>query len=688
MKKLTHWIAAAVLIGSVLALAARAADSPSVLLQKGIYAEETEGNVDAAIKIYEQIGAEAATNRAVAAQALYRLAMCYQKKGSNPQAIALLKELLRQFPTETALGEQAQARLTELGQAPSDVVTIRKLPITLPGEVMAVSPDGRFFASWANSYDIVVSEPATSKRWTLVTGTSALHVWGGIFFSPDSRRIAYDISGKTIRISNSDGSEPTDVYSKKDDAKGQLSVLGWSADAARLFVIGGNVFGEIDLHVGGCKEIRTIPDGYCSVSADGRYVAVREGMREAPGKISLVDLATSLETTLVGSEAREIAGWSPWGERLFFTSDRTGAKGLWAIQVKDGKAAGEPELVSANIAQGLVRGIGSDGRIYYTERKGFSDVYAMSANFETGEITREPRRVTDRFLGVQVLPQWSADGRSLMFAVQRSPRRFVTVAMDSGALREFPVVAFTLWRSSWSQVGGFLVFHCFVAGTQPGIQRFELASGKVETLVGNGAGVGSNWQPELSTDGKSFYFIRRLPAKNPVAGRNDWTDQILRRDLQTAKEEIVYGTAEQFAVYSPLKLSPDGSQLAVVTIDSASTEQVVEAIRVINLSNGRSTEVVRLDPREDRPAIAWTADGKRIVYVAQGEIWSASVTTGEAVKFKSSMPNIRDIAIHPDGQQIAFTSGVAAGIQGGHERELWVMEGALTRQKTASVRVP
>lgn len=95
MKKLMHWIAATAIIGSVITSPIRSAESASVLLQKGIFAEETEGNLDAAIKIYEQIAAEAAANRAVAAQALYRLAVCCQKKGSKAEAIADHSSLVR-----------------------------------------------------------------------------------------------------------------------------------------------------------------------------------------------------------------------------------------------------------------------------------------------------------------------------------------------------------------------------------------------------------------------------------------------------------------------------------------------------------------------------------------------------------------------------------------------------------------
>jgi hypothetical protein len=49
-----------------------AAASPSELLEQGIYSEETKGDVDAALKLYQQVVTEAKAGQAVAAQAQYR----------------------------------------------------------------------------------------------------------------------------------------------------------------------------------------------------------------------------------------------------------------------------------------------------------------------------------------------------------------------------------------------------------------------------------------------------------------------------------------------------------------------------------------------------------------------------------------------------------------------------------------
>ena len=71
MKTSSPRIALLAVLTWLLALPLSAAESLSVLLQKGIYAEETEGNLASAISIYEKIAAEGAANRALVTQAQY-----------------------------------------------------------------------------------------------------------------------------------------------------------------------------------------------------------------------------------------------------------------------------------------------------------------------------------------------------------------------------------------------------------------------------------------------------------------------------------------------------------------------------------------------------------------------------------------------------------------------------------------
>lgn len=76
---------------------APAADSPSDLLEKGIYTEETVGDLDKAIEIYEKIISQAEASRKFVAQAQLRLGKCLLKQGKKKEAEEAFQELIDQF---------------------------------------------------------------------------------------------------------------------------------------------------------------------------------------------------------------------------------------------------------------------------------------------------------------------------------------------------------------------------------------------------------------------------------------------------------------------------------------------------------------------------------------------------------------------------------------------------------------
>ena len=82
---------------------ANAAASPSELLEQGIYSEETKGDVDAALKLYQQVVTEAKAGQTVAAQAQYRLGVCYYKKKNFTEAKAAFEKLARDYPDQKDL---------------------------------------------------------------------------------------------------------------------------------------------------------------------------------------------------------------------------------------------------------------------------------------------------------------------------------------------------------------------------------------------------------------------------------------------------------------------------------------------------------------------------------------------------------------------------------------------------------
>jgi len=90
--------------GLVVSLALRvSADSPAELLEKGIYAEETQGDLATAIDIYKKISAQADAERPTVAQALFRLGMCYRKEGRSLESQQAFERLAREYPEQSGL---------------------------------------------------------------------------------------------------------------------------------------------------------------------------------------------------------------------------------------------------------------------------------------------------------------------------------------------------------------------------------------------------------------------------------------------------------------------------------------------------------------------------------------------------------------------------------------------------------
>lgn len=88
------------------------APTSSELLQKGIYLQETVGDLDGAIKIYRQVIQMAQESRAIAAQAEYRLGVCLQKKGRQAEAASTFQKLLRDYPEQTGVAAHARESLS------------------------------------------------------------------------------------------------------------------------------------------------------------------------------------------------------------------------------------------------------------------------------------------------------------------------------------------------------------------------------------------------------------------------------------------------------------------------------------------------------------------------------------------------------------------------------------------------
>jgi hypothetical protein len=103
------------LIPIMLALAstAGAQKTPSAgLLEQGIYAEETIGDLNQAIAIYSKIIQDEKARRPEVAQALFRLAICHSNLGQKSKANQLVRQLMEEYSDQTALIAEARKLAT------------------------------------------------------------------------------------------------------------------------------------------------------------------------------------------------------------------------------------------------------------------------------------------------------------------------------------------------------------------------------------------------------------------------------------------------------------------------------------------------------------------------------------------------------------------------------------------------
>lgn len=90
---------------------AGAESTPAELLEEGVYLQEARGDLDAAIEVFRRIVASDQAGRARAAEAQYRLALCYERKGDKARAAEAFEALVRDYPDQARWIEAAAAHL-------------------------------------------------------------------------------------------------------------------------------------------------------------------------------------------------------------------------------------------------------------------------------------------------------------------------------------------------------------------------------------------------------------------------------------------------------------------------------------------------------------------------------------------------------------------------------------------------
>jgi tetratricopeptide (TPR) repeat protein len=143
MKTQNFFVSALFLISSFLLLAPplhAQISKAEKLYEEGVYQLEANGNFEEAIAIFDRIVKEFANDKTVAANALLKLGLCYERQGSQKAEDAYTR-IIEEFPDQSPQVAQARERLAALRQQYNEAGQTMKMVLKMAIHFRVTEPE-------------------------------------------------------------------------------------------------------------------------------------------------------------------------------------------------------------------------------------------------------------------------------------------------------------------------------------------------------------------------------------------------------------------------------------------------------------------------------------------------------------------------------------------------------------------
>jgi imidazolonepropionase-like amidohydrolase/Tol biopolymer transport system component len=324
--------------------------------------------------------------------------------------------------------------------------------------------------------------------------------------------------------------------------------------------------------------------------------------------------------------------FSPDGKKISYTSDKGGGDNIWTAN-KDGSNAKQVTKENFRLLNNAVWT--PDGN-YLVARKHFTSFRSLGAgelwmyHFAGGEGMQLTKKKNDQ----QDLnePCVSPDGRYVYFSEDMYPGGYFQYNKDPN-----------------SQI--------YV------IRRYDRVKGEIEDVTG---GTGGAVRPQVSRDGKTLAFVRRVRDKSVL----------YLRDLESGEEWPVFDRLSKdqqeawaiFGVYSNFSWMPDNRHIVIwaegklwkVDVTSAKASEIPFTVK----SKHRIADAVKFTP-EVAPDkfnarvirhLVTSPDGKTVIFNAAGYLWKKDLPNGVPSRLTSGTDFEFEPSFSPDGKEIIFVT--------------------------------
>ncbi len=361
------------------------------------------------------------------------------------------------------------------------------------------------------------------------------------------------------------------------------------------------------------------------------------------GKEILFDLLGDIYSIPIGGgEAKLLRGghafqvqprFSPDGKKVLFTSDEGGGDNIWVMN-RDGSGARQVTKESFRLLNNAAWSPDGD---YIVARKHFTSTRSLGA----GELWLyhvsggTGLQLTARKNDQQDLnePIFSPDGQYVYYSEDMYPGGYFQYNKDPN-----------------NQI--------FV------VKRFDREKGTIETVTG---GAGGAVRPQISHDGKTLAFVKRVRTKSVL----------YLRDLATGQEWPVYDKLSKdqqeawtiFGIYTGYSWSPDDKSIYIWAngkinkLDLSGINKSAEIPFTCNVKQ-KIYDAVRFKQPLDQDKFSvnvlrhavTSPDGKLLVFNAVGYLWKKELPGGTPQRISKGMDFEFEPAFSADGNSIVYTS--------------------------------